>query len=249
MAQSGSQAEAGAGRDRAVSAAAPGTVVLTGDLVGSSRLAPAELAEALRALEAAAADFARVWAAAGWDAGFSSFRGDGWQCLAPAPRLALRAALALRARLGALGRQFDTRVSIATGAGRAAFELSGRGLDTMEHARRFAVAWTDPPPDADLLRAVFALTDEVSRNWTPGQCRVFARLLLERQRPSQTALARDLDITQQAVAAHLAGGGDWALQEALRAVEGAGGGGDGPGGGGPGGGGAANRGAQPEGAG
>lgn len=211
MPQPQSQARSGAG---------PQTVVLTGDLVASSKLAPEELAEAMRALGGAAADFAGGWAGAGWDPGFSAFRGDGWQCLAPAPRLALRAALTLRARLGALGRQFDTRVSIAMGAGRAAFELSGRGLDAMEHVRRFAVAWTDPPPDAALLRAVFALTDEVSRNWTPGQSRVFARLLLERRRPSQAALARDLDITQQAVAAHLAGGGDWAMQEALRAVEG-----------------------------
>ena len=90
----------------------------------------------------------------------------------------------------------------------------------MPHARRFAVAWQAPPGDAPLLRAVFALADEISRNWTPGQARVFARLLVEKRRPSQEALARDLDITQQTVAEHLAGGGDWALQEALEAVEG-----------------------------
>jgi hypothetical protein len=138
----------------------------------------------------------------------------------------------MRASLSALGRRFDTRISIGIGSGRLgedgelalasgpAFELSGRALDTMEHARRFAVSWEEPPEGAPLLRAIFALCDEISRNWTPGQARVFARLLVERHRPSQEAIARTLDITQQAVATHLAGGGDWALQEALKAIEG-----------------------------
>ncbi len=229
-------------------------VVFTGDLVGSSKLSATEVADAIRALELASYDLARVLGdsdtlftefrgdrARGspdfspeWKPRFSSFRGDGWQCLGPAPLYALRSALFFRARLGTYGRQFDTRVSIGIGSGSLpdepdlvgavgpAFEISGRGLDSMAHAPRFAVGWEAPPETAPLLQAIFALADEVSRNWTPGQARVFARLLLDRQRPSQAALARELDITQQTVAAHLAGGGDWALQEALKAVEGAG---------------------------
>ena len=51
----------------------------------------------------------------GRDARFSRFRGDGWQCLAPAPPLALRAALFLRAHLRALDRDVDTRISVGIG--------------------------------------------------------------------------------------------------------------------------------------
>jgi hypothetical protein len=229
----------------------PEIVVFTGDLVGSSKLAPEALADAMRELERASYDVARVWSPADsrvtrfqddrsrgspdfpsdWEPRFSAFRGDGWQCLGPEPKHALRGALILRARLSALGRLFDTRISIGIGSGSLterldlniatgpAFELSGRGLDGMEHTRRFAIAWEEPPEEAPLLRAIVALADEISRNWTPGQGKVFARLLLERQRPSQEALARALDITQQTVAGHLSGGGDWALNEALKAVE------------------------------
>jgi hypothetical protein len=212
-------------------------VVFTGDLVGSSKLSSAELAEAMHALEAAAGRAGAAWGlmhpgdGAPWDPRFSSFRGDGWQCLVPAPDYALRGALILRGQLAALGRPFDTRISIGVGTGELpeqglaaatgpAFELSGRGLDDMRHAQRFLIAWEAPPPEAPLLRAVFALADEISRKWTPAQAKVFARLLAEHPRPSQERLAGALGITQQTVAEHLTGGGDWALKEALSAVEG-----------------------------
>ena len=204
-------------------------VVFTGDLVGSSKLAPEDLAKAMSTLEVAARAVVDTFGHG--EALFAGFRGDGWQCLGPAPAFALRGALIMRASIAALGRPFDTRISIGIGSGwrvedadvavssGPAFELSGRGLDTMEHVRRFAVAWDEPPDGTALLRAIFALCDEISRNWTPGQARVFARLLIERQRPNQETLARELGIRQQTVADHLAGGGDWALQDALKAVE------------------------------
>ncbi|TPE47383.1 helix-turn-helix transcriptional regulator [Amaricoccus solimangrovi] len=215
-------------------------VVFTGDLVASSKLSPDQLGQAMATLEEAYGDVSRAWAArpggAGNSAeapdyGFSAFRGDSWQCLGPDPAFALRWALILRARLGALGRAFDTRISVGIGSGwlseqdgRAiasgpAFELSGRGLDSIGQNRRLAIAWEKPPREAPLIRAVFALADEISRNWTPGQARVFARLLVGMPRPSQETLAGALDITQQTVATHLAGGGDWALREALEALE------------------------------
>ena len=99
-------------------------------------------------------------------------------------------------------------------------ELSGHGLDEMRHVRRFSVAWERAPAAAPLVQAIFSLADEISRKWTPGQAKVFARLLTERPRPNQERLAAALGITQQTVAEHLAGGGDWALKEALAAVEG-----------------------------
>lgn len=222
-------------------------VVFTGDLVGSSRLSPADLSEAMRTLEAAARDMARRPAVRrggpDWQPRFSAFRGDGWQCIGPAPRFALRGALLMRAHLGTLGRPFDTRVSIGIGSGWTtdarddplddapgdapglgvasgpAFELSGRALDTMKAAQRFAIAWQQPPEGAPLIAAILALCDEISRKWTPKQAEVFQHLLGEHPRLNQEALARALGKTQQTIAEHLAAGGDWALQEALRAVE------------------------------
>ena len=200
-------------------------VVFTGDLVDSSKLSPGDLSDAMRALEAASHDVTP-------DPRFSAFRGDGWQCIGPEPRFALRGALLMRAHLGMLGRSFDTRISVGIGSGRVtdtrtlnvasgpAFELSGRSLDAMPYVRRFSVAWEDPPEQAGFVQAIFSLADEISRKWTPAQAKVFARLLVERQRPSQEKLASELGIRQQTVADHLAGGGDWALQEALKAVEG-----------------------------
>lgn len=206
-------------------------VVFTGDLVGSTKLAPEAIAEAMRALETASRLVLDAFGA-GQAPRFTRFRGDGWQCRGPRPQFCLRAALILRAHLGALGRSFDTRLSIGVGAGildpdaptldgatGPAFEISGRGLDKMAHAPRFALGWETPPEGARLIQAIFGLADEISRNWTPAQARVFAAALGPRQRPSQEALARDLDITQQVVARHLAGGGDWALREALQALE------------------------------
>lgn len=205
-------------------------VVLTGDLVGSTRLAPDDLAQSLRALELASQDMARTWRGAG-EPRFSSFRGDGWQCVGPEPRHALRAALLLRARLARLGRSFDTRISIGIGAGwlreapnlnlasGPAFELSGRGLDAMKTPHRFVITWESPPRHAGLLRAVLALCDEISRKWTPKQAEVLSLILPEAERPGQKAIARALDITQQSVADHLSGAGDWALAEALEAWE------------------------------
>lgn len=205
-------------------------VVLTGDIVGSSRLAPTELDSAFRALELAAFDITRDWGHG--HARFTRFRGDGWQSSGIAPNFSLRAALILRARLRRLGRSFDTRISIGIGQGQLApdaldlnaasgpaFELSGRGLDKMAHAPRFAIAWQTPPDAAVFIQSIFALCDEISRHWTPRQAEVFAHMLGPARRPNQESLALLLDIKQQVVARHLVAGGDWALRQALDTLE------------------------------
>lgn len=208
--------------------------VLTGDIVKSSRLSPGELDRAMDALRSGAE------ALAGWGesgAGhFSRFRGDGWQCIAPAPVLAPRSSLYLRACLRRLGREYETRISVGIGPGSlssdqpdrwnplagasgAAFELSGRGLDEMSRARHLAIDWSEPPADAALIDAVFALTDEISRLWTPRQAEFLCETLSPGDTPQETLAARH-GITQQTVAEHLRAGGDWALRTALAAVEG-----------------------------
>jgi hypothetical protein len=202
--------------------------VLTGDVIRSTGLPPGGLDAAMAALEAGAAAMER-WPGAG-PARFTRFRGDGWQCLAPDPARALRAALFLRAHVRALEGEADTRISAGIGAGALpadgdlaaaggpAFEVSGRGLDRMDRGAQFVVGWERPPPWAALGAAVFALCDEISRLWTPAQ----ADALIETLAPGDTAqkeIAARRGVSQQAIAKRLAGGGDWALQRALAAFE------------------------------
>lgn len=211
--------------------------VLTGDIVKSGRLSESALDEAMEAL--------RMGARTLWDWGerpgeapaqFARFRGDGWQCVAPTPALALRSSLYLRACLRRLGREYETRISVGIGPGSlsgdaperwnalagasgAAFELSGRGLDDMNRSRQLVIDWSEPPRDAALIDSIFALTDEISRLWTPRQAEFLAETLSPGDSP-QEKLAERRGITQQTVAEHLRAGGDWALRTALTAVEG-----------------------------
>ena len=206
----------------------PDLAVLTGDVVRSSKLAPGALDAAMAALARGAAAMS-LWEGAR-DAAFARFRGDGWQCVAPCPAMALRATLFLRAHLRALDREIDTRVSVGIGPGSLpvsgeiaaaagpAFEVSGRGLDAMARSQQFAIGWSDPPAGAAVVGAVFALSDEISRLWTPRQAEVLVESLSPGNEP-QEALAAQHGVSQQAIAKRLSGGGDWALQRAMAALE------------------------------
>jgi hypothetical protein len=202
--------------------------VLTGDLIRSTRQAAGVLDAAMQALAAGAA------AMSGWPAGrparFTRFRGDGWQCLAPAPASGFRAALFLRACLRAAALDLDTRVSVGIGpgtvpaggdlgaAGGPAFEVSGRALDEMAKVQQLALAWTEPPPCAALHGAVVALADEISRLWTARQAATMIDTLAPGDIPQQRIAERH-GVSQQAIAKRLSAGGDWALQRALSAME------------------------------
>lgn len=213
------------GRPDAVS---PDLVVLTGDVIRSSRLAPGQLDEVMAALARGAAAMS-AWPDAR-PARFTRSRGDSWQCLAPGPALGLRAALFLRAHVRALRFDADTRISVGRGPGALpaaddlaaafgpAFELSGRGLDAMGRVPQFAVAWAEPPAGAALIGAIFVLADEVSRLWTPRQAEVLVETLAPGD-AAQRELADRHGVTQQAIAKRLSSSGDWALQRALSAIE------------------------------
>jgi hypothetical protein len=202
--------------------------VLTGDIIRSTRLSPDGLEAAMAALAAGAA------AMSGWEgarpARFSRYRGDGWQCLAPSAAQALRAVLFLRASLKAIPGEADTRASVGIGPGvlpeghdlaaasGPAFEVSGRGLDKMPRVQQLAIHWSSPPPGAPVVGAVFALCDEISRLWTRRQAEVLVETLSPGEERQQV-LAKEHGVSQQAIAKRLSGGGDWALQRAMAALE------------------------------
>lgn len=88
--------------------------VLTGDLVGSSRLTPASLEGARDAFATAATEI-ETWRAKLVGAPADFFRGDSWQMLLTQPGFALRAALYIRASLKAGDPEWDTRIAIGYG--------------------------------------------------------------------------------------------------------------------------------------
>lgn len=160
--------------------------VLTGDLVKSTRLSPADSTGAMEILKTAAATFAALHpdAVAGR---MDTFRHDSWQLLLEQPALAFRAAIFLRAALklqSDADTKYDTRVSIGIGVVEwiskrrvsdsrgPAFTRSGKGLDALG-GKCFAFDAGDEAPG--LLRSFAAaavpLLDCVVGDWTPAQSR------------------------------------------------------------------------------
>ncbi len=199
--------------------------VITGDLIGSTRVEPVIVDRAMQALAGAAAKVSR-WAHV--DTRFSRFRGDGWQMYLADHAFVLRATQLLVAELRSIGDGIATRMSVAVGAvdrlgetGLAeaagpAFSLSGRNLDRMPSFRTFVYA---EPDKTDHWRpATMDLAVWQARQWTPEQAEAVA-LALALPRPTDESLARDLGITRQAFQARLKGSGIAAASHALLAFE------------------------------
>ncbi len=174
--------------------------VFTGDIVKSSDLSSAELTRVFDHLTAAGDTIA------GWQDNptyFTRYRGDGWQ-IAVSPKLAFRAALALRAAVRSTAKGIDTRVALGMGAGRitgrdlagaegAAFVRSGRALDDMKRTTRMSA------PEAPMaLRIALPMADHILGGWTARQSQI-ALLLLPPSGPTHEAVADQLGLTRQAV--------------------------------------------------
>jgi len=205
--------------------------VLTGDIIGSSRLEP-------RQLQSVRASLARaVEAVKGWKRGLvhyrlEFFRGDGWQFLLTDPAAALRTAVYLRASLRATGladsriaiglgevdRTSPGRVSLSTGQ---AFVLSGRALDRMDLYSRMTIAAPDSAGDlADWLPVIGHLCDSLIGQWTRRQAEVVRRAIVPGE-PDYEAIARSLKppVSKQAVAKGLRGANWHVLREAIHRFE------------------------------
>lgn len=195
--------------------------IFTGDLIASTA-APDRAETAMQVLARAAATLGH-WA--GQDACFTRFRGDGWQLRLARPGLALRAALYLTANLTA-ATALPSRIAIGIGplahpgtrdlsdARGAAFEQSGRALDSLPRNRHLALAGAV----TDWQIALVTLADWHARRWSAEQAEA-AALALAPDAPGQTALAQHLGITRQAIAARLSGAGLAAWEPALHAFE------------------------------
>lgn len=166
-------------------------VVITGDVVGSSRLDADQRTRLLEVLGVASRGVSDLLGPA-LPLPVDVFRGDGWQLLVTEPHRALRAGLLFRSTLLAFvapeSRQpVDTRMAFARGrvdhlpsarvseGSGPAFELSRNALADLGDVH---MGYRDHlEPGQDEWDLIFRLLDEFIRNWTARQARAVAGAL------------------------------------------------------------------------
>ena len=199
------------------------TAVLTGDLIGSTEVAPAQVERSMSALADAAAFIARD--SANPENRFTRFRGDGWQMNLGFAGAALRVAIYLNAVIRADPDCVPTRIAIGLGAVESlgdeglaaargtAFTHSGRALDTMAPGQTLALVGETTD---DLQRSLVDFIADRMSGWSQEQAEVIA-LKLRHGDASQQDLAVRLGITRQAVAARLQAAGQGLIWRAATA--------------------------------
>lgn len=207
----------------------PVVAVLTGDLVRSTRLTADQL-EGARAAVLRAVREIDGWAPGLVSAPAEFFRGDSWQCVLGDPRLFLRAAIYLRARLRQADKDWDTRIGIGIGfaekidtertslSSGAAFVLSGAQLDGIDGLAGFSVGLPDNLSRLGWIDAMAALCSALVDRWSQRQAEIICHMLVPKA-PSQVEIALELEVTKQAVNKALIAGDYAALLSALQWVE------------------------------
>jgi len=160
--------------------------VLTGDLVNSSLMSPAQSNSAMERLRQLAQEFETVYPKS-THGQLDTFRHDSWQWLLIKPELALRAAVFMRTGLRSFSDRnvkFDTRVAIGTGTVETiaehrisdsrgtAFVRSGKTFDAMKKYSRLAYAFeSDIVVEKWLTGGFTPLLDCAVTDWTPIEAR------------------------------------------------------------------------------
>ena len=205
--------------------------VLTGDIIGSSKLS----VERLNRARAVVLKGARQFHSKSRKSVVGTpefFRGDAWQLLLKEPGRALRAALYIRALLSS-EIDVETRISIGVGSVDAidrsrtslstgeAFTLSGHALDQMTGYFDLSGALPERAgPLAGWFPAILHLSSGLVRHWTRRQAEIVSLALLL-DNPTHEQIARTLSppVSKQTVSESLAGAGWRTLLEALWAFE------------------------------
>jgi hypothetical protein len=184
--------------------------VLTGDLIRSTDVAPAQAAAAMDCIAATAQLIDAPFV-------FSRFRGDGWQIYLEKAGLGLATALLITARLRARG-GLESRIALGLGeaffakptapitaqdlasATGSAFTASGRALDLIPKGRRLTI---DGAGVDRLHQRLIAMLDLRSQKWSREQAEVLEIALAPHTDTTQEGMAARRGITRQAVAARL----------------------------------------------
>lgn len=177
--------------------------VVTGDIIGSSKLAPPDRRRMPKHLREAHT-LVREKNPELLPYSLAIVRGDGWQCYVKEPDKALSCILQFWTLLCAKGLRsrfvlaVDKVDFIADGglseSGGPAFRRSGRGLDELEDSR-----WTAcrlPVSASDLHRlaskGIFELLDHLLQEWTQAQSQALSKKL--------RAISTDSSVTQREIA-------------------------------------------------
>ena len=203
--------------------------VLTGDVVDSSRLSPADRKKLPQLLRKAGQDVKRVYTDV-VPLPIDLFRGDGWQLLVDEPTQALTVALAYRAalRIHTNSSKIDSRVSIGIGSlaflpgetisegDGEALQASGRGLEAMDRRVRLKVHGA-AGHSASVLDALTWLIDTQAQAWTARQSLAVSGALRGWTQEKIAAKWKPKPISQQAVAQHLDRSGWYAVEQGITA--------------------------------
>jgi len=192
--------------------------VITGDIVGSSKLKPAERKELHAALKDTSdklMEFFRQLVPLKVDI----FRGDSWQLLVIDPAQSLKIGLFFRAFLrGKMkSKRVDTRISIGVGpidimpeesissGDGEAFRLSGEALESLSRTHRMTISFPEQmiSNNHQALDVILKLIDAFARDWTEKQARAVSGALLEYTQEKIAGSWFEREISQQAVAQHL----------------------------------------------
>jgi hypothetical protein len=196
--------------------------VLTGDIIGSSRLDDEKRQELYQTMQRASCSLRQAFVQA-LPLEVDIFRGDSWQLLVAEPEKALRIGLLYRleiktsfanradSRFGlGLGRiSFLPGERVSQGEG-PAFRLSGQALDNLPAYSSMGLrleSWQHKGW-AELLQSCMVLLDALSRGWTPKQALAVYGALLGWTQGSIACLWQPR-ISQQTVAEYLQKAG-WA---------------------------------------
>jgi hypothetical protein len=204
--------------------------VLTGDIIGSSRLRLHQL-ESVRSSLMRAVGAVRRWKRGLVKGRTEFFRGDGWQILLTDPAMAMRVAVFLRASLLAggvadsriaigLGESETTHARIALSTGQA-FVLSGRALDEMTHYSRMTIGIpSSSAPLSDWLPVVGHLCDSLIDQWTRRQAEIVC-LAIDPKEPDYERVGQSMrpKVSKQAVAKGLRGANWYVVREAIHRFE------------------------------
>jgi len=205
-------------------------VVITGDIVHSSRLVSQHRRQLYQVMKAVASEVYEFFRGA-VPLMPDIFSGDSWQILVSSPETALDVALFYRAgiRAGMAPLRVDTRVSMGLGSVEfmpeervsqgdgEAYRLSGRALKEIKGHHRMAFVFPKSL-DCNLLRAIKTivyLCDTVVVRWTPRQSLAIKGAIRGLSQEEIAASWPGGRISQQAVAQHLSRAGWYGIEKGL----------------------------------
>jgi hypothetical protein len=160
------------------------------------------------------------------------FRGDAWQLVLSEPRLFLRVALYVRARIKSVGPEYDTRIAVGVGTARKlvprriseslgeAFTRSGHELDRMGRKKEIRLHLPDEVrAELDWMPVLLHLVGEIAQRWKGRQAVAVAHVLLDEDSKQEDVARKMGGVTRQAANSALVSAGWPALLEAVTLIE------------------------------